>query len=382
MSAAAAPRITQEYSRIPNSLIENLGQLTRAEAYLALIVLRRTNDGKVGTLSDRTWEEWTGFTSRQKELAVKGLKEKGLHISGRGDKARYEWRGDQWANYVRHAARTKPHTAGRKLGVTPNPGAKIHPACKSGGCSLLADENAKPVSQNPSGQSSSQNKLTLLNPSKNAKPVSQTSDQVERAWVKTIEVLRGFYPAVAIAFVLRLVGIVSAMFANVQDEELARAVAHAYERRKQTQKSEGLFFLTVPESLALLRRLPAAEKGAGAAVKADPWLEMTRHVIDALRTRGAPLSGFIPDIEQFERDMSEAKNGADLDRLFDAAELLKGKISDAQFLAARPEDREHINAAVFAELLQQRDDVRPRLETLFRRRATLSYFKIPALELF
>ncbi len=88
---------------VPNSLVENLALLTHAETAFMLIVLRRGGRAEGCVISDRNWQAWTGLKARAKEYAIKGLKEKGLRVLGRGDKAVYSVALSQWHNFVLRA---------------------------------------------------------------------------------------------------------------------------------------------------------------------------------------------------------------------------------------------------------------------------------------
>lgn len=281
MSAAApAPaKVTAGYAVIPNSLIENQVNLTRAELALALIVLRRGGASDPITVSDRNWESWTGLSPRNKEYAISGLKAKGLEVKGRGDQARFTWARNTWEHYVKHTERSKPRTAGRAVQSVPaKAGARVHPSCRDTGCAMLS---CNPPAPGPAG-------LSLVPATAIAQPVAQV---VAAAWSQTLEAVRQFFPLVGVAFLVRLVAMVRALFLDIQDQELAAAVKYAYFQKSSFQKSEGLFLFTVPEAIAALRKLPpkaetppAQERYGRPAIVA-----MIRGVAAALGARGAPF---------------------------------------------------------------------------------------------
>jgi hypothetical protein len=390
MSAAApAPaKITAGYAVIPNSIIENQVNLTRAELALALIVLRRGGASDPITVSDRNWESWTGLSPRNKEYAISGLKAKGLEVDGRGEQARFRWARSTWEHYVRHTERTKPRTAGRAVQSVPaKAGARVHPSCRDTGCAML----------NCTQPNSSENQakgLSLVPATAIAQPVAQV---VTAAWSQTLEAIRHFFPLVGVAFLVRLVAMVRALFLDIQDQELAAAVKYAYVQKAGFQKYEGLFLFTVPEAIAALRKLPpkAETPPAQEHYGRGPIIAMIRHVtaaLDAKRTRhvgprGAPF-------EQHARA---------LDRL--ASKLIDDTELDAGQLEALEMDLETRQAAIIETALETLSapetvkisesverrlapysrmsaDQRARLRRQFTEAETLQALAIPRLGLF
>jgi hypothetical protein len=173
-AATAAVTITQGYSQVPNSFIENQWLFTAAERSMLLAVMRRQNNngGRSITIPDETWTRWTGLEPRTKEAAIAGLRNKGLVVVGRGDSARYNFARDQWERFIRNKAATesyKPRTAGR--GVNPEPGAKIHPECRAGGCRKLQEAYRD---ENEASPLFGQNESSPLFVIPLAQPVAQT----------------------------------------------------------------------------------------------------------------------------------------------------------------------------------------------------------------
>jgi len=110
---------TQGYAQIPNSVIECQLLLTPAELAFVLIVCRRGEN----TVSDKHWTEWTGREARIKDSAIRGLKEKGLHVRGRGNAAKYHFDRNHWDSWVRTQPRSKrARTIDRSKSVTPKAG--------------------------------------------------------------------------------------------------------------------------------------------------------------------------------------------------------------------------------------------------------------------
>jgi hypothetical protein len=100
--------------------------------------------------------------------------------------------------------------------------------------------------------------------------------------------VRKFFPLVNVAFLVRLVAMVRALFLDIQDQELAAAVNYAYFQKAGFQKSEGLFLFTVPEAIAALRKLPPKAETPPAQDRYGraPIVAMIRHVGGALRAGG------------------------------------------------------------------------------------------------
>jgi hypothetical protein len=305
-------RAPRGYCETPNALVVNLGLLTHAELCLALVNCRR-GDNK--PIPDELWSEWTGLHPRMKQHAAKGLTKRGcLRVEGKGNSAKFTFDRDAWNQYVTHAERSKPRTAGRRA-VDPKPAQKVDPECRERGCGLLrmrcgetglspdtTTQDAKPVSgitdpmlviadhlaaggsvhvvpvsklQNTPAPA----RLSLVPSSEVAKPVSriiiptdasratpgkvgtptgggrtpapQTSP--ESVWLSTLSTLRSVFPLVGLEFLARLLAVVCSLFADVTDSELAKAIRVAWAWKRSVQAREGLFLLTVPEALRWMR---------------------------------------------------------------------------------------------------------------------------------
>jgi len=402
-SAASAPRRvpTRGYSKIPNSLIENQAQLTHAELALALIVCRREGTETPVPVSDRNWNNWTGLSPRAKEYAAAGLKKKGLAIQGRGDTARYRFEPTRWDDFVRHTARSRPRTEGRKVAVEPRKGAKIHPECRDRGCALLeqervaAAENAQPVAQslgqNSAGAAcadSSRSKLTLLSPSLNAQRVAQRfTDSAEQVWAKTLAALQAIFPLVGVVFLVRLVAIVRAMFADVTDTELAEAVNFAFREKRRYQKSEGLFILTVPAAIAHARSKRARDGTREAPPPASDLVSgitgLVGRVAEGLRARGAPFLGLAAELEKLKLEIPAS---GDLEAVEAEMQRAEAAILTTAAGALTAAERATVAACAEAGLDPYRAKMdRIHLEELRRQltdRETLTVLGLPRLSLF
>jgi hypothetical protein len=383
--------LTRGYSEIPNSLIENQSAFTHAELALALIVLRRGGAGdSTVTVSDRNWQGWTGLSPRQKEYAIAGLKQKCLNVAGRGETARYSFRPDTWENFVRTTDRSKPRTAGRKP-VSPKPGAKIHPDCRERGCALLAQEAAAggaPVAQ-PVARLASSKTVNLLPASRIAQPVAQMTDAAEQVWTKTLAAIRSVFPLVGVAFLLRLLGVVRSKFAEVNDSQLADAVAVAYREKQRFQKSEGLFLLTVPEALAAIMNQPRPAPGPDIAVGVERLL---MRCVESLRARGAPFGRQAAAVAALAGRLTTG--GGDLFEVEREMEWLEAEIIDVAVGQLSPAERDTVAACVENAIAPYRDGSAARrvlpmskleIETLAERikgREVLTVLAIPRLSMF
>jgi hypothetical protein len=342
-TAATAPKFpTNGYAPIPNSLIENQGLLTRGEFGFALIVIRRGGVGNNVPVSDRNWENWTGLSPRLKEYSIAGLRKKGcLNVTGHGEQAKFSFErrefldGDEqhsgWDKFVMSAVPAhRPRTEGRRATpVAAKAGAMVHPACRANGCAMLAAEAVQPVAQNPGGLCSKARSvttglktLTVLPATSIAQPVAQmVTDAAEQVWAKTLLSLRCLFPWVGVAFLVRLVVICRAVFHDLQDDELSQAVTVAYDRKRNIQKSEGLFIHTVPEILAAIRKRPKPPEPAPPLDRSGIEALFSR-VLMAVRSRGAPFAPLLPALE----DLSARVQTDDIFELDRTAERLERQI--------------------------------------------------------
>jgi hypothetical protein len=285
-------RAPRGYCETPNALVVNLGLLTHAELCLALVSCRRGVDKPI---PDQLWSEWTGLHPRMKYNAVKGLSKRGcLTVNGKANSARFTFERDAWTQYVGHAERSKPRTAGRRA-VDPKPTQQVDPECRERGCGLLrmrcgetgltpeaATLDMKPVSYISvlapvvgsvgDGQGTQGTRALSAGASaglgypqrsdsspvastQSLKPVSKipAGENSESLWILTLATLRSSFPLVGVLFLSRLLATVCALFAGVTDAELSGAVRLAWTWNRARQKHEGLFLFTVPEALRFLR---------------------------------------------------------------------------------------------------------------------------------
>ena len=239
-------RATQGYFKVPNSVAENLSLLTPAEKDLVIIVLRRGEN----TVSDQHWQDWTGKDPRMKKHAVQGLKEKGLCVRGRGDRAKYYFEPDRWSNWVRTRPRhERAKTAGRSKSVTAPAGMQIHQECRERGCQKMcgaSEDTNSQVIPFPATNNVKQVSQTKVDPPPKVEP----SPPPKGAWDLTLSAIRQYFPHVGPEFVDKLrVAIIQKGVRQYTDSQIAAAV-HAARKDRRNQQTEGLFLYTVPEILA------------------------------------------------------------------------------------------------------------------------------------
>ena len=160
MASPAPERKSQrsyEFTAVPNSIVENQIHFTPAELRLALMTLQWAG-GR--TITDEVWEQTTGLDPRMKQMAIKGLEQKGLHRTGEGKRAKYKFEVHAWEAWYRsRPARERARTMGRAKSVSAKPGMQVHPDCRER-CQRLCEPSnpvipfpatptAKPVSQLP-----------------------------------------------------------------------------------------------------------------------------------------------------------------------------------------------------------------------------------------
>jgi len=419
MSAAAqvAPRkVTDGWCQIPNSLIENARTLTAAEFYLSLIVLRKDKRHGPVVLTAKNWQEWTGLSPRMMDYATAGLTQKGLlKVEGRGDKATYAFDDDKWETYLRTAApEERPKTQGRKAvkPVAAKPGAMVHPECAHE-CALLKQDRqetkggitlvpapvpiAQPVAQTapptPSNPRRSVKQMHSESPSAAtnfAQPVAQI-DHYALAWSLTLSTLQAIFPDVGTPFLVQLLNSVrSSGFADVTDEELSVAVQRAWNRKRNVQKGEGLFLLTVPDAVRVIRGTPKrdveAEQRSEFQRQQTAILTMIGKVATILHEKGfdkpagrldklkAEFAGSDPlrgdGMEQLENQMAEIEREA---VKLSLANLTPDEKREAKELAKRC-------AKPYAERMSL--DQVAEMENQFMERAALNALGIPRLSLF
>lgn len=360
MSAAAQVVSPSGFAQVPRSVIANIWAFTPAEIALLLMV---NNNTKRKSISDRHWIEWTGLAPRSKEVAAKGLRDKGLKVEGRGDTAHYYFEPKRWQAYLRSVDRVALQQPKPSKAVSPRPGAKIHEQCRDRGCALMFEEmpaqvaadpgltlvapteNAQKTAQTPSGGCSLRPKQTpphdfglipipaILNAQKTAQAAAGS---VGRVWPLSLQRLQSLFITADELFLTKLLDAVRSTFRGVTDAELVKAISAAWVAKKGIQKAEGLFLSTVPAALAVMRKQPAPEAAPGLDEQATA--AVTRLSAN-LRARGA---GYVKHAEAIELVGSTAVAGGDLMQ----AEERLGEIEAAVIETFRAELSPHNRAGI------------------------------------
>ena len=239
---------TLGFATIPNSFIENLALVTHAEACMVMIVCRRGEN----TVSDRHWEDWTGLKARIKDNAIRGLKEKGLTVRGRGDSAKYYFERDKWDSWVRsRPRRERARTAGRSASVTAKLGMQIHQECRERGCGRLCEPQVIPFPATPVEQPVAQERRAEDQIKAKSVPGVSTRppESPPKKFPQSLGAVQTFFPHVEPEFIDKLRARCDRKVKQYTDTQLAQAINKAM---KRTQTSDGLFLDTVPGHLAVI----------------------------------------------------------------------------------------------------------------------------------
>jgi hypothetical protein len=266
------------YFRVPNEFAENQHAFIPAERALALIIFREASivkNGKRQTdingtakISDQYWHDCTGLEPRMLENAVRGLKAKGLEVTGRGTKAVYRWNWTRWTEAMRSRPNPAAYDPNRKERDARRAAQNVHPDCATG-CAKIRECKAS---------ESSMNTGTPFLVTNIAQPVAQT---VNEAWALTIAAVAVFFPLAAIKFILRLLQVVRGVFPKVTDHELATAIRRAY---IPSQYSEVLFLRTVPNMIATMHRERKKASGSPAPGQNPEDLETAKKILRAVES--------------------------------------------------------------------------------------------------
>lgn len=415
MRASALPGIlTGGYSQIPNSFIEHQWLLTPAERALYLAIIRRQNSaGWVPVrITAQMFRSWTRLEQRTLEAAIRGLQKKGLMVKGRGDNRTFSMEREGWERFVQsvNPEEYRARTVGR--GVDPKKGAKVHPECRERGCAMLEAANlaspsgATPNLQRVVGKSPAAcagSESAAESPAVHAgglipfpatpnlqRVVRSVGDGAEQLWSRTLAVLQSLFPLVGVVFLVRLVGIVRLVFADIRDAELAEAVEYAHRSRSRVQRTEGLFLLTVPAAVAALRRNGRGKptKAQETALKGSGLLDGVQMVIErvtaALRARGAPFEGHVSELVKLRAAVVE---GADLEQVDTVMQEIEGRVLATARAELTAGEQAQVSSNVERELRAhntelwsniQREGLKGRLVDS----ATLSVLDIPRLSTF
>lgn len=163
----------------PNSIIDHAYMFTHAEKTLLDLALR--NPGM--PIPDQKWREVSGLDqdpekgARMKEIAAKGLSQKGLVIQGKGKNARYRFEIGTWEIWWRsQPSRDRATTSGRAPTVKAKPGMIVHESCADK-CQKLCEANA---------ECSKAEVISISSGQQNAKPISRNSSESESENAKSV----------------------------------------------------------------------------------------------------------------------------------------------------------------------------------------------------
>jgi hypothetical protein len=212
------------------------------------------------------------------------------------------------------------------------------------------------------------------------------ADGAEQLWTRTLAALQSIFPLIGIVFLVRLVATVRAVFHDIRDEELAEAVSFAWHAKARTQKSEGLFFLTVPAAVLHLRKKKPSKTHSGelhAPGLADGVRMLLDKVTEALRPRGAPFAPIVAELLELRRLVTD---DVELETTEQAMMDLEGRIVAAARELLSDGERKAVADCVaegvkpYAKLWNgvHLADLRGKIED----RETLSVLAIPRLSLF
>lgn len=361
---APVRRLSRGDVRIPSSLIENLGSFTWAEMKLLLITLRRSS-GPVGaglkpvTVPDDLWSAWAADSPRAKRYAISGLREKGLLVEGHGRDARFKFERSTWESYARH---TSPVAKTRTKGRVFRPKTfKVAAECKAGGCARLQACDGKQSAGQPVAEiapaptpatPATPAPVTPTNKTEEVQKVGQPVAKIAApdpaaAWAETLKTLQEFYAMVDVFYLVRLVAIVRAIYGSVTDAEMAAAVRRAYQEKRKVQRSEGLFFQTVPAALAANRR-----EGGGAqappivsppVIAAGGLVQRWREVLDG---KPGNFGRVLRLLDRIDADAPLSEVAEHFEAVEDAAAAaVAGALSPGELAAAESQAREALQAS-------------------------------------
>ena len=243
-------RLTRGYFQSPNFIVENAECFSPAEFLFLSILFRR---GAGSTVSDATWENWTGRTPRMKDHAILGLRQKGLHVKGEGNTATYSLEETKCHSWLHtHTRHEKAKTAGRSKSVTAKTGMQVHPECRERGCQRLCETQVIPFPATNLEKPVSQEERRAEDQIK-AKSVPGVStrppESPPKKFPQSLGAVQTFFPHVEPEFIDKLRARCDRKVKQYTDTQLAQAINKAM---KRTQTSEGLFLDTVPGHLAVI----------------------------------------------------------------------------------------------------------------------------------
>lgn len=278
MNPAKRPQPEQNNSKLYetlsmiNLIVENQGVFTDAEFRLATIIVKSGGHREGVVVSDRTWKSWTRRSGRCLEIALRGLKEKGISVEGKGDRARFRFNPVAFETFIRKTQPEKPRVQQKRKPILAKPGMEIHPDCQTGcqrlcdqskKCTVVAIDSAPKVSgtvPEPEQLGSQRNENSAPRhpgadlrtdplPSRNSQPSERAGSRSAQQpnWPLTLATMRSHFLTAGESF---LTDLLKKLPADVSDAELAQVLKIT---RKPHQKSEMLWLKTVPDALKNLR---------------------------------------------------------------------------------------------------------------------------------
>jgi hypothetical protein len=239
----------EKYFKVPNEFAEHQHAFIPAERALALLIWRTAQNSRglndhlngVAQITDQQWHDYTGLQPRMKELAIRGLKEKGLEVNGEGQKAKFSWNWNRWNNAFRDRPEPSAYDPRRKERDAAAAAKKVHPDCATG-CAKLREMTAK------NGGSNQPSALLVM-------PVAQLvahkpKTATEANWPKTMLALRDISCDVGLAL-LKLILTAISIFGAVADGVLAAAVKNAgkHQSDRLGKYGVGLLVKVIPNIL-------------------------------------------------------------------------------------------------------------------------------------
>lgn len=266
-SEAPATVRQEKYFKVPNEFAEHQHAFIPAERALALLIWRTAQNSRglndhlngVAQISDQQWHTYTGLKPRMKELAIRGLREKGLEVNGEGQKAKFSWNWNRWNNAFRDRPEPSAYDRGRKERDAKAAANKVHPDCATG-CAKLREVAAQnggsnqktPLLVMPLAQPVARTPVAPATETPKSAPSPKPGSLAEKevTWALTLAAMRTQFASAGVDLLVRLLTVlVSFVKLNLSDYVLAEAVKEAYVDSRERWNSPILLLKAVPEVL-------------------------------------------------------------------------------------------------------------------------------------
>ncbi|MFZ1011448.1 MAG: hypothetical protein WAN65_31720, partial [Candidatus Sulfotelmatobacter sp.] len=176
-----------------------------------------------------------------KAHAIRGLKEKGLDVRGRGNTAKFSFDRGKWDSWVRTRPRhERARTVGRSKTVTAKPGMQIHQECRERGCGRLcepekivsidsigSEPNRKPVSNSPPPESPPEKPQPQPEP---VKPQPSSAVTVQPQVTAQLQQLLGIFLSLGVEICQSDIMRCEKAWRKLNPEERSTAMAYALAR--------------------------------------------------------------------------------------------------------------------------------------------------------